>query len=181
MFNSDKLLWTNGYYLRDMSAEALADALLDFWRAYPPKEIPDLPERDHLVRIVPLIGERIKTLADAAPLIQFFFRDTVDYETDELVQKGMDRAGAANALEKALAALAGTEPFDSATTEAEMRPLAKELGLKAGQLFGAIRVATSGLRVAPPLFESLEILGRERTLSSMKKALERLRASESTG
>ena len=93
----------------------------------------------------------------------------------------MDRAGAANALEKALDVLAGTEPFDASTTEAEMRPLAKELGLKAGQLFGAIRVATSGLRVAPPLFESLEILGRERTLSSIAKAVEQLRASESTG
>ena len=58
-----------------------------------------------------------------------------------------------------------------------MRPLAKELGLKAGQLFGAIRVATSGLRVAPPLFESLEILGRERTLSSIEKAVERLRTA----
>ena len=54
------------------------------------------------MRIVPLIGERIKTLADAAPLVQFFFRETIDYETDELVQKGMDRAGAANALEQAL-------------------------------------------------------------------------------
>ena len=95
VFNQDKLLWTNGYYLRDMPAEALADALLKYWRAYPPDEIPELPEREHLVRIVPLIGERIKTLADAAPLIQFFFRETLDYETDELVQKGMDRAGAA--------------------------------------------------------------------------------------
>ena len=178
VFNQDKLLWTNGYYLRDMPAEALAGALLDYWRIYPPDEIPELPEREHLVRIVPLISERIKTLADAAPLVQFFFRDTVDYETDELVQKRMDRSGAANALEKALELLAGTTPFDAATMEAGMRPLAKELGLKAGQLFGAIRVATSGLRVAPPLFESLEILGRERTLSSMEEAVERLRASD---
>ena len=179
VFNQDKLLWTNGYYLRDMPAEALAGALLDYWRIYPPDEIPELPEREHLVRIVPLISERIKTLADAAPLVQFFFRDTVDYETDELVQKRMDRAGAANALEKALELLAGTTPFDAESMEAGMRPLAKELGLKAGQLFGAVRVATSGLRVAPPLFESLEILGRERTLSSMEKAVERLRAPES--
>ena len=162
-----------------MSADALAGALLEYWGTYPPDEIPGLPEKEHLVRIVPLIGERIKTLADAAPLIQFFFRETVDYETEELVQKGMDRAGAANALEQALDVLAATSPFDAGTMEAGMRPLAKDLGLKAGQLFGAIRVATSGLRVAPPLFESLEILGRERTLSSIEKAVERLRSPES--
>ena len=174
VFNQDKLLWTNGHYLRNMSPEALADVLLEYWTAYPPSEIPELPDRDHLVRIVPLIGERVKTLRDAAPLIHFFFRDAVDYDTDDLVQKGMDRAGTKNALERALEVLTKIDGFDAASTESRMRPLAEDLGVKAGQLFGSIRVATSGLRVAPPLFESLEILGRERTLTSIKNGIERL-------
>ena len=174
VFNQDKLLWTNGHYLRNMSPEALAAALLEYWSAYPPSEIPEVPDKDHLVRIVPLIGERIKTLSDAAPLIHFFFSDAVDYDTDDLVQKGMDRAGTKNALERALEVLTQTDGFGAATTEALMRPLAEDLGVKAGQLFGSIRVATSGLRVAPPLFESLEILGRERTLASIKSAIGRL-------
>ena len=63
---------------------------------------------------------------------------------------------------------------DAAATEAEVRPLAADLNIKAGQLFGSIRVATTGLRVAPPLFESLEILGRERSLASIKSAADRL-------
>ena len=152
----------------------LAEALLAYWRAYPPPEISELPERDYLVRIVPLISERIKTMSDAAPLIPFFFRDTIDYETEELVQKGMDRQSTKVALERALYVLTQTESFDAAATEAEVRPLAADLNIKVGQLFGSIRVATTGLRVAPPLFESLEILGRERSLASIKSAVDRL-------
>ena len=174
VFNQDKLLWTNGHYLRSMSPEDLAEALLGYWRVHPPSEIPELPDMAHLVRIVPLIGERIKTLSDASPLIQFFFKDAVDYDTDDLVQKGMDRANTKDALGKALQILSLTGPFDAETTESKMRPLADDLSIKAGQLFGSIRVATSGLRVAPPLFESLEILGRERTLASIRNAIERL-------
>ena len=174
IFNQEKLLWVNGQYLRKMADKDLAEALLTYWRAYPPPEIPDLPERDYLLRIVPLISERIKTMSDAAPLVAFFFRDTLEYETEELVQKGMDRPSTKVALERALDVLSQTESFDAAATDAELRPLAATLSIKAGQLFGSIRVATTGLRVAPPLFESLEILGRDRSLASIKSAADRL-------
>ncbi len=176
IFNRDKLLWTNGSYLRSMTPEALADALLEYWRAYPTPQIPNTPRRGLLARIAPLIAERIKTLDQAAPLIHFFFRDEIDYETEDLIQKGMDRAVTCTALERTLELMTAAQPFDADTLEAALRPLAKELGLKPGQLFGSIRVAASGLRVAPPLFESLEILGRERALSSIGKAVERLRS-----
>ena len=159
IFNSDKLDWMNGQYIRSASSEELADALLDFWHRYPPKEIPDLPDKETLLPIVPLIQERLKTLRDAAPRISFFFEPTVDYETDELVQKAMDLPGTKSALERSLAVLEELNSFDSDSIERVLRPLADDLGIKTGQLLGSLRVATTGLKVAPPLFETMEVLG----------------------
>ena len=174
IFNSDKLDWMNGQYIRSASSEELADALLDFWHRYPPKEIPDLPDKETLLPIVPLIQERLKTLRDAAPRISFFFEPTVDYETDELVQKAMDLPGTKSALERSLAVLEELNSFDSDSIERVLRPLADDLGIKTGQLLGSLRVATTGLKVAPPLFETMEVLGRERSLEAVREAVERL-------
>ena len=66
------------------------------------------------------------------------------------------------------------EPFDAATLEAKLRGLADDLDVKVGQLLGTLRVATSGLKVSPPLFESLEILGRDRVLRDLNRAVEKL-------
>ena len=123
---------------------------------------------------MPLIRERLKTLADAAPLVGFFFADDVEYVTQELVQKKMDAESTKDALLAALAALQGVEEFDAESIEAVLRPLAAELGVKVGQLLGSLRVATTGLRVSPPLFETLEILGRERCLAAIRTAADRL-------
>jgi glutamyl-tRNA synthetase len=174
VFNRDKLSWMNGYYIRRLGREELADALLDYWRRYPPAEFHDLPDRSHILRIVPLVQERLKTLEDAAPLVAFFYSEKVEYETALLVQKGMDPPATKNALVKALAELQAIETFDAATIEGVSRPLAEELGIKAGQLFGSLRIATTGQRVAPPLFETMEVLGRDRCLAAVKDAVARL-------
>ena len=174
VFGSDKLDWMNGSYIRQASHEQLADVLLDYWRQHPPEEVPNVPERAYLLSIVPLIQERLKTLADAAPLTPFFFKDGVEYDSEELVQKGMDAAGTRKGLEAALAGLSELSSFDSESIEGVVRPLAEELNVKTGQLFGSLRVATTGLRVAPPLFETMEVLGRERTLASIQKAIDSL-------
>ena len=176
VFSVDKLDWMNGVYLREMEPEDLADALLDYWRRFPPEEFREIPERAYLLRIVPLVRERIKTLADVAPLIAFFFRGVIDYKVEELVQRGMDLDRTREALESALAALSGLGSFEAEPIEDSLRSLAADLDVKAGQLFGTLRVATSGQRVAPPLFETLEVLGKERTLASAESALERLKS-----
>ena len=173
VFSLDKLNWMNGHYIRHLSVDCLADALLDYWRTYPPPEIPELPEKERLLRIVPLIQERLKTLSDAAALTPFFFNEAVEYDTADLVQKGMDVTGTKRALEAAFAGLSGASPFDSESLEMLLRPLAQELSVKTGQLFGSLRVATTGLRVAPPLFQTMEVLGREKTLASIRAAIDR--------
>jgi glutamyl-tRNA synthetase len=174
VFNLEKLKSLNGHYTRQLTHEELTDALLDYWRRYPPEEVEALPDRDLLLRIVPLIQERLKTLKDAAPLVAFFFRPDVEYQTQELVQKGMDAAGARLALKGALEALSEVDAFDADAIEGVLRPLAEDLGLKVGQLLGSLRVATTGLRVSPPLFETLEVLGKDRSLTAIGEALTRL-------
>ncbi len=174
MFDTKKLEWMNGHYVRQMEPADLADALLDHWRAFPDEGVVPLPERDLVVRIVPLVQERLKTLRDAAPLVGFFFQDGVEYDAAELVQRKMDTAGTKQALSRSHDALAGLESFDEESIESALRELAGELDLKVGQLLGSIRVATTGLKVAPPLFGTLEILGRERSLDAIAEAAARL-------
>ena len=174
VFNTDKLNWMSGHYLRQLSTRDLADALLSYWRVHPPSEFPGLPDIDYLLRIVPLIHERVKTLSDAAPLIPFFFTDEVEYEPTELIQKGLDPAGTKIALEAAMADLTALSSFESDRIDDALRSLAAKLNVKTGQLFGSLRVATTGLRVSPPLFETMEVLGRERSLDALQKAIDRL-------
>ena len=175
IFNTEKLDWMNGHYIRELSAEGLADALLEFWGTYPPPEIGDTPPcRDMALKIAPLVQERLKTLRDAAPLVAFLFKDDIEYETGELIQRGMDAESTREGLQAAHSGLAGLAAFTAEGIEELLRGMAKERGVKPGQLFGALRVATTGQRVAPPLFASLEALGRERALELVGKAVERL-------
>ncbi len=174
LFDAEKLAWMNGHYIREMGDDELADTLLEYWGRYPVDGIPDSPDRAIVVKIAPLVRERLKTLADAAPLVTFFFAQQIEYEAAELVQKKMDVPGTKAALEGALGVLEALPAFDTESIETALRALAEEQGIKVGQLLGSIRVATTGLRVSPPLFETLEILGRDRCVSAIRIALERL-------
>ena len=86
----------------------------------------------------------------------------------------MDDESTKGALLAAATALHGLDEFDAEAIEGVLRPLAAELGVKVGQLLGSLRVATTGLRVSPPLFETFEILGRERCLAAVRTAAGRL-------
>ena len=174
VFSADKLAWLNGHYIRESSPDELADALLEYWGRYPAAGIAELPARDYLLRIVPLVRERLKTLGDAAPLVGFFFANEVEYDSRELVQKRMDDESTKGALQASLTALQELDEFQADSIEAVLRALAADLGVKVGQLLGSLRVATTGLRVSPPLFETLEILGRERCLAAIRTAADRL-------
>lgn len=174
IFNQAKLDWMNGHYIRETTDADLADALLEYWTVSPPNTIPPHPDRQTLIRIAPLIRERMKTLADASDRIGFFFDDAFQYEPSELIQRKMDAAGALQAIEAARDALQLIEPFETDRIEQALRSLADDLNLKTGQLLGTLRVATSGQRVSPPLFESMEILGRERVLRDIERAIDKL-------
>ncbi len=163
-----KLDWLNGVYMRQMPVDELAR------RIYPVLQSAGLEVEPETVKAVtPLVQERIKTLNDAIELTDFFFKDGITYEPQALIGKKMGANASLAALQRVYATLADLN-FDAETLETALRALADELGLKAGQLFGIIRVATTGKTVAPPLFGTLAVLGRERTLARVSLAEEKL-------
>ena len=173
VFNIEKLDWFNGLYIRGMDDDALADALVP-WLEDPASGLPadTLPvDRDYLARIVPLERERLKRLSEASEMLSFFFEERLSYDASSLVPKGLDADGARGALEAALATAEGADDWSVAALETAYRALAERIEVKTGQLFGAIRVAVTGRTAAPPLFDTLSVLGKERCVSRLRAAL----------
>ena len=124
-------------------------------------------------RVTPLIRERIKLLNDVIQAADFFFlEDLPPYPVEELIPQKGDLAMAKKALEKAREVLPGVE-FKHDPLDQALRAAAQELGLKAGQMFQPIRVAVCGRKNAPPLFETMEVVGKDICLTRISNALER--------
>ena len=171
IFSYDKLDWMNGVYIRKLSQADLLERLLPFWQRA--GLVPDpCPEemRERLRRIVPLVQERLKRLDEVVEWTAFLFREIEAPPAEKLVGKRMTPEESLAALRQARSLLAEVEPFEPEAMEPPMRALAAELGLKAGQLFGIVRWAVTGQKVAPPLFGSLAVLGRERVLARLDAA-----------
>ena len=171
IFNREKLDWMNGVYIRNLSTEDLTKLIIPFMERDLPQQVSRPLDFAYVNKMTPLIQERIKTLADATELTDFFFTDELVYEPSLLIGKKMNRQLAENALEKALLKLRRLPDFGVETLEGILRPLAEELELKPGQLFGTLRIAVTGKTVAPPLFQTIEVLGRERCVSRIKQAI----------
>ncbi len=171
VFSYKKLDWMNGVYIRNLSEADLLEQLLPFWQnaGLVPDPCP-AEELDKLRPIVPLVQERLKRLSEIVELTAFLFREVETPAAESLVGKKMTPEDSLAALRRARSVLAETEPFEAQAMEAPMRALAKELGIKAGQLFGIVRWAVTGQRIAPPLFGSLAIVGRELTLARLDAA-----------
>jgi len=172
IFDVEKLSWMNGVYIREMAADALADAIMPFLeKGLSPDLLP--VDREYLLRIVPLLQERLKVLTEAPEMVSYFFEEQPIYDPANLVQRGMSEEEAIAALEKSLPALEAC-PFATETLEARLRELGEELGLTPRRFFGTLRWAVTGRNVSPPLFETMEVLGRDRVVSRLKWALAQL-------
>ncbi len=174
VFNRDKLNWMNGVYIRSLTAD-------EFFEAAEPYLMMDraageavISSEEYVRQILPLVQERAKTLVEVAELAQFFFVEELDYAPDLLIGKNMSRESTSEALKTAQPRLEQLKVFDAESLEALLRPLAVELGLKTGQLFGTLRVAVTGRTAAPPLFQTMAVLGKERCLKRIEAALDRL-------
>ncbi len=174
IFNQDKLNWMNGVYIRGLTMEDFTERALPFLEKGLLSRVKRPLSAEYIEQIMPLIQERAKTLAEVPDLVQFFFVDELDYEADLLVGKGMNRESTSQALEVARKRLEQLQMFDTESLEALLRPLAVELGLKTGQLFGTLRVATTGRQAAPPLFQTMAVLGKPRCLRRIKAAMDSL-------
>lgn len=170
IFDPDKLEWLNGVYLRDMSAQDFADILAD--RVIDAGLITReeaSARRDWLVELAPLVSERIKLLDEVVGMVRFLFVD--ELEIDEKAQeKALAKEGVAAMLERVSGDLAALDSWDAESIEGALRGAVEALDVKVKPLFQAARVATSGTLVSPPLFESMELLGRETTLARIEAA-----------
>jgi glutamyl-tRNA synthetase len=155
-FDYKKLEWMNGVYLRALSPDEYAERLLEWLREH---GYADWDEG--LVRkTVPIVQDKIAKLGEYPDFAGFLFHDVEPDPT--LLDPDVLRA-AAGALES-------VEPFEAEAIEAALRGMADELGLKPAKAFQPIRVAVTGSKISPGLFESLELLGRDESLRRLRRA-----------
>ena len=164
-----KAIWLNAEHIRALPVEDLSERLLPIVRAAGFQVEPC-----KMRQIAGLIRERIKLLRDVLTVADFFFVDQLPpYDPAELIPQKGDAAMALKVLNRAREVLAQAE-FKHDALDQALRAAAQELGIKAGQMFQPIRVAVCGRKNAPPLFETLEILGRETTLKRIEQAIKKL-------
>ena len=169
-----KAVWLNAELIRTLPLEDLATHTLPFIKAagYNADEA-------KILQLAPLFRERIKTFSEAAAIVNFFLIDELPpYDSAELIPQKGDAAMALAALRKGSEVLAMCE-FDHHSLDAALRAGSQELKIKPGQMFQPIRVAVCGRKNAPPLFETLEVLGRETCLKRIGKAIEMLKDQQS--
>jgi glutamyl-tRNA synthetase len=166
-----KAIWLNAEHIRALPVDELTGQLQPFIEQ---AGLQASPEK--LLAVTPLIRERIKLLRDAVSAADFFFlQELAKYDPTELVPQKGDAALARRILQHAREVLATTS-FDTDSLDQALRAAASHLGLKAGQAFQPIRVAVCGRKNAPPLFETMTILGRELCLARIHQAQESLQS-----
>jgi glutamyl-tRNA synthetase len=172
-FDRDRLEWINGQWIRRLGPDDLVDRLRPFLQAaVDDGRIGRLPEDEEVRSLLPVVQERLPTLAAVVDLVGFLWVEDLEVDPQAIVPKRWD---AATTHEGITAARAALEAHDEVTWEADeleppLRALCEARGWKAGDLFMAIRVATTGRTATPPLFDTLVALGRERTLARLDTA-----------
>jgi glutamyl-tRNA synthetase len=167
--NFTKLDHFNGVHIRNLAAADLAGRVKPYLEA-----AGYTVDDNRLLKIIPLIQQRLVTLDDVVAFAGFFFQDEVDPPIESLVGKNMTAEQSSLAAQRAYALLVGLDEISPASAEEPLRMLADALGLSAGQFFGILRAAVTGQTVSPPLLESMEIIGKQTVLNRIKSAAERL-------
>ncbi|HZT07906.1 MAG TPA: glutamate--tRNA ligase [Chloroflexota bacterium] len=169
IFDHAKLDWFNGIYIRALPPAELAARIRPFLG-------PDGASADdaYLAAIAGLIQDRLRTLSEARDLSSFFFAEALEYDPALLVRPGVTGDATRAALARAAALARTVEPFTHDALEPPYRALTEELGLKTSQLFMSIRVACTGRTATPPLFETMEVLGRDRVVQRLEDAASRV-------
>jgi glutamyl-tRNA synthetase len=176
VFNKDKLEWMNGIYLRGLSLEEFTRRAKPFLEKGLPAQINRPLDDAYILRMAPLIQERARTLSEVSQLSDFFFLDELEYDAGLLLGK-INKVEAIKSLKVSVERISGLKNWDAASLEAVFRPLADELKLKTSVFFGLLRVAVTGRTAAPPLFQTMEVLGREQCLKRLKAALDKVSGS----
>jgi glutamyl-tRNA synthetase len=168
--NFQKLDHFNATHIRLFTTEDLAARIKPYFLRE------GLPvEDDTLFKIVPLLRERLVTLDDCLAFGGFFFKKNVIPLGDDLIAKGLDAKGSAEVAQKVYEILLSQTTISHVDSEPLLRAFVEESGLNVNQVFGILRVAVTGQKVSPPLFESMEIIGRDVCLARIKNAIDILK------
>jgi glutamyl-tRNA synthetase len=169
VFDVEKLEWLNGEHVRALDPAAFAVAVLDHLR-YVGSPLAEAPER--VAEAAPLVQEKLRVLSQFEPLTRFLFGPVEMHP--QAWERVAGQAEAADALRAGRDRLAAVDGWRAEAIEAALRAACEATGLKPRALFTPVRVAITGSTVAPGLFESLELLGRDESLARVEAALDRL-------
>jgi glutamyl-tRNA synthetase len=168
-WDKQRLDYFNGVWIRRLSVDELVRRLRPF--------VPAEWDEAILRKVTPLIQERMKTLKDAKDLIAFLFTDTLSYDAAQLIPKKYDRRATIEALAKVIVVLRYADPFAPDRIESATLGIAQDIGWTVRDLTIAIRVAVTGTKVGPPLYESMELLGKEKTIERLERAQDLLESA----
>jgi glutamyl-tRNA synthetase len=170
--NFTKLDHFNGMHIRALKPEDLARRMKPFFE----KAGYTVDDR-LLLGMIPLVQERLTVLTDAPEVAGFFFKEHVEPEDpQDLVAKGLTVEQSVQVVRRTYQVLSALPDMHLETAEPPMRALVEELGYSAGQVFGILRVAVTGQKVSPPLFESMELIGKDKVLIRVHQAVKLLEA-----
>ncbi len=168
--NFSKLDHFNGLHIRNKSVDELAVLVKPYF-----EQNGYVVDDEKLKKIVPIIQERLVTLDDCLPFAAFFFKDEVIPEAETLIAKKLTAAESLKIAEDVVDILENLSDVTLEIAEQPMRDYIEASGYKAGQVFGILRTAISAQEVSPPLFESMEIIGKPIVIARMKQAVNLLR------
>lgn len=171
VFNPDKLLWMNAEYIKNSPPEAVARALVPFLKRAGLFDEAEAVPHEWLVQLVVLVRERAKTLVEMVDWVKPYFGEMVIWEED--AAKKFLTPAIAPALRKLLDRFVACPGFSKQAWEEQFKRLVEEEGMKMGQLAQPVRVALTGRTASPGLFDVMEVLGRDRTLSRLRQSLMR--------
>jgi len=174
IFNKDKLEWMNGVYLRKLNLGEFVQQAMPFLDRDLPKSVDRPLNNDYVSQVLSLVQERAKTLAEVPQLVNFFFLDEIQYDSGLLLIKELDAKSATQVITTTLKILKEITTWDATKLEDMLRALAVELDLGTRQFFGLLRVAVTGRVAAPPLFQTMAVLGKEKCLERLDTAWQKL-------
>ncbi len=164
--NFQRLDHFNGTHIRLLATEDLARRIKPYFT-----DTGLEVDNDALLKVTPLIRERLVTLDDCVAFASFFFKENIEPNPQELIAKGLDAQQSAEVARQSYRILASLPDLSHETAEPPMREFVENSGLSAGQVFGILRVAVTGQKVSPPLFKSMEVIGREKVLERVQNAI----------
>ena len=159
----------NGLHIRNLSIPELTKRIQPFFI-----EAGINASFEKLEKITPIIQERLQTLDDAPDLAGFMFDEDVEVNPSDLIAKNTTQEESLAILIEIYKVISSLPVINHEVAEEPMRALVEKSGYKPGQVFGILRVAVTGRTVSPPLFETMEIIGREKVISRLEEAIKML-------